>query len=232
MPLDQFDVMRTQMLGGLKQARAAAAARAEQPGTIEYAAAHGMTPSEYAEQVSRIKSESAFAANRAIQGLTAMGRGYIDPNVLAAIQGEMGAAETAAIGGLEQLNTRIMEENRRLLDELRHERKRRFWNTVLGVVSLFAGGWKAAKAEAAKAEAAKAEAAKAEAAKAAKAAKAAEVLNKPIGGLEDIERALRMSPGTTGTVTSNIGGLEDIERALRMSPGTTGTVTSNEDLFF
>jgi hypothetical protein len=216
MPLNTFDVMRTRMLGGLEQARAAAAARAEQPGTIEYAAAHGMTPSELAEQVSRIKSESAFAANRAIQGLTATGRGYVDPNVLAAIQGEVGAAETASIGGLEQLNTRMMEENRRLLDELRHERKRRFWNSILGVASLFAGGWGG------------------KAAKAATAATAAnEALNKPLGSLEDIKR---MFFGTTGAAASNVNtspeDLEDIERILGVSSGTTGAAAGNEDLYF
>ena len=119
------------------------------PGTVEYGAKHGMTPTEWSEQVSKIKSASAYASNRAIQGLVNTGGGYADPNAIAAIQASIGAAETSGMAGLEGLNRRIMEENVKYLAERKAQRERDMWSNVLGIAGLLIPGWGGKAAQAA-----------------------------------------------------------------------------------
>jgi len=107
------------------------------PGTVGYKSIHGIKGTdEWTDAISKIKSASALASNKAISGLTGTNSGFVDPMALTGIKAKMGAAEVSAMSGLERLNMKIMSDNKNIMAEMRRQRRKGVFNTIVSMATM------------------------------------------------------------------------------------------------
>lgn len=125
------------MADGALVTQAAWANKQPSMGSLQRAATQGWTPEQWAEGLSRMKSQVAGAQSRAAQGLSRAG--VVDPQALAAIQAEAAAARAGGVAALERAEMAYQTEARKAWEQYKERRRNRVLNMIFGGIGLAAG---------------------------------------------------------------------------------------------